>query len=584
MLTEKIESCKSLKLLSYMNITEEEYKEAYMTFNLYPYLAVPSKNIIVMCCGNKKNGYYLYSFSTYVDVVKNIVYEDGTTAIRLKYNNKNGEGETERVFPTSILSDEGIKELVKVGIFFDSKHKNDLIKYLLKCQDDVETINSISKIGWQLTDDNLIFNGYERIDKEGYFEESEFNSPFDLKPKGKLSTWDKMVQKELYKNTPLQFVLALGFASPVLALLNETHDLGSIIFNLSNQTSKGKTTAAMLATSVFSNPKSNEGTMITHYATENAITATLASCNGFTVAIDEVATSDIKDFSKTLYKISLGVSKKRLGSDSQLKKTEHYSSFVITTAEFDLLTDYSEGGLRSRVFEIDDVLTKDAENSDTIKSTVLRNYALAGDYFIYHFLVNYYPNLESEYREIKKSLENKFKKREGITDRVISKFAVILLTIKCCNDCEDFQFKFDYDKLFKYSLKQIVKAVKSLDTRKNIIDIVSQEIAMNSGFYPNIKDDYIPSKIRGYTDQKGDYLYYYISTDTFEDLMSKNRISDYKKILKSMKEDGVLCTEAKDKLIKRISKDNNRLTAYCFKIPKSADDDDFNDDDYLTTL
>lgn len=577
MLIKKIKSSKSLGIISSMPITEAEYKEALTAFKMYPYFAVPSKNIIVMCCGNKKNGYYLYSFSTYVDVVKNIVYEDGTTAIRLRYNNKNGEGETERVFPTSILSDEGIKELVKVGILFDSKHNNDLVKYLLKCQDDVETINSISKIGWQFIDDNLIFNGYERIDKEGYFEESEFNSPFDLKPKGKFSTWDKMVQKEVCGNTPLEFVLALGFASPVLALLNETHDLGSIIFNLSNQTSKGKTTAAMLATSVFSNPKSNEGTMITHYGTENAITATLASCNGYTVAIDEVGSSDIKDFSKTLYKISLGVSKRRLGSDSKLKKTEHYSSFVITTAEFDLLTDYSEGGLRSRVFEIEDILTKDAGNSDRIKSTVLRNHAVAGDLFVYHFLVNYYPKLESEYRAIKKSVENRFKVREGITDRVISKFAVILLTIKCCNDCEDFNFKFDYDELFEYSLQQIVKAVKSLDSKKTVIDTVLQEIAMNSGFYPNIKDNYIPSKIRGYTDQKGDYLYYYISTDTFEDLMSKNRISDYKKILKNMKENGVLCTESKDKLIKRVSKDNNRLTAYCFKIPKSADNDTDNE-------
>lgn len=577
MLIKKIKSSKSLGITSSMPITEAEYKEALTAFKMYPYFAVPSKNIIVMCCGNKKNGYYLYSFSTYVDVVKNIVYEDGTTAIRLRYNNKNGEGETERVFPTSILSDEGIKELVKVGILFDSKHNNDLVKYLLKCQDDVETINSISKIGWQFIDDNLIFNGYERIDKEGYFEESEFNSPFDLKPKGKFSTWDKMVQKEVCGNTPLEFVLALGFASPVLALLNETHDLGSIIFNLSNQTSKGKTTAAMLATSVFSNPKSNEGTMITHYGTENAITATLASCNGYTVAIDEVGSSDIKDFSKTLYKISLGVSKRRLGSDSKLKKTEHYSSFVIITAEFDLLTDYSEGGLRSRVFEIEDILTKDAGNSDRIKSTVLRNHAVAGDLFVYHFLVNYYPKLESEYRAIKKSVENRFKVREGITDRVISKFAVILLTIKCCNDCEDFNFKFDYDELFEYSLQQIVKAVKSLDSKKTVIDTVLQEIAMNSGFYPNIKDNYIPSKIRGYTDQKGDYLYYYISTDTFEDLMSKNRISDYKKILKNMKENGVLCTESKDKLIKRVSKDNNRLTAYCFKIPKSADNDTDNE-------
>ena len=121
-----------------------------------------------------------------------------------------------------------------------------------------------------------------------------------------------MVKEQISGNTSLELALVLGFASPVLSLLNDSYDIGSLVFNFSNTSSKGKTTAAMLAASVFSNPAMNKGTLITYNATENAIIETISSMNSLTVGLDEVGMSSFRDFSKLLYAICSGTSKKKI--------------------------------------------------------------------------------------------------------------------------------------------------------------------------------------------------------------------------------------------------------------------------------
>lgn len=302
-------------------------------------------------------------------------------------------------------------------------------------------------------------------------------------------------------------------------------------------------------------------------ATKNALLATLAFYNSFTVVIDEIGTSEIKDFSKFLYSVCLGSSKKRLDGNAQIKKTEQYSSFIISTAEYDILSDDSEGGLKARVFEIDDTLTKSAENSDNIKSTILKNYAVAGDLFIYHLLLNCYDSMESEYSKIKQALNSKFVNSFiNIKERVISKFAVVLLAVKFCNSCNDFHFKFNYSKLFNYAVTQVKKALSDYDREEKVLEIVKQEIVKNERLYPKKNDSNVNvSNICGVLETINSDLYCYMITTVFEDLMNRNKILDYKKILKEMRDSSILSVENK-KLIKRIKINGIRITTYCFRI------------------
>ena len=143
------------------------------------------------------------------------------------------------------------------------------------------------------------------------------------------------------------------------------------------------TVAAMLATSVFSNPVLNKGTAITYNATENALVQFVSRCMGHTVVFDEVAISASSDFSRLLYTLCNGRSKMRLNGDATQKPVHEFNSIIISTAEFDLLNDDSPSGLKARVFEIKhNELTRNAENSDNIKRCIIENYAVAGGPFI----------------------------------------------------------------------------------------------------------------------------------------------------------------------------------------------------------
>ena len=72
-----------------------------------------------------------------------------------------------------------------------------------------------------------------------------------MEPKGSLDAWLEMVKAEVIGNTAAEICLLIGFASVILGYLNHFTDLGCLLFNFCNTSSKGKTTMAMLSASVW---------------------------------------------------------------------------------------------------------------------------------------------------------------------------------------------------------------------------------------------------------------------------------------------------------------------------------------------
>ena len=87
----------------------------------------------------------------------------------------------------------------------------------------------------------------------------------------------------------------------------------------------------MLATSVFSNPTLNKGTMITFNTTENALNEFVAQSNGVSVALDEAIIFNSNDIQKILYTICSGRSKMRLDGNSEIREVKEFSSVIFTT-------------------------------------------------------------------------------------------------------------------------------------------------------------------------------------------------------------------------------------------------------------
>ena len=490
----------------------------------------------------------------------------------LEYRNNRGKAKKE--FPASNLCTAGIKTLLDFGIKFNNKYSSYLIDYLLKqWENGVPILYVYSSLGWDMDENELAFKFNYMYTKEAVYENVLYRGDYNFKPSGFLKTWQEMVIKEVCGNTPMEFVLAAGFASPVLARLDETCNLGAMLINLSNTTTKGKTTAAMLAASIFGNPKIGCSTMLSYNATKNALPETIAKFNGITVAIDEAAILKARGLSKLLYALCSGSTKSRIKSskgDISLGKVNHFSNVIISTAEFDLLNANSDGGLRVRVFEINDTFTTSAKNSNRIKKVISHNYGQAGIEFINHLLDNHGTDMEQGHSAIIEELKKAITEKTDITDRLIERFAVILLATKYCNDCKSFGFTLNYKALFDYTVNLIQDIDRKQNYEERIRDIILEDYTMNEyAYFPYEKRNlpmYTGGKIRGYVDSKGDYNFFYIMPSILKQLMNNEGVFEVNKILSRLRASGTLLTEGEDHLMKRVNfKNKPRISMYCFR-------------------
>lgn len=581
------------KSLNTIQIQKEELENLKPLFKPKPYVVFNEKTVGVIL--QDKAGLFIKIFMSYAEVVRKEVNKDTHEAtIRIRYFD--GLELREDVFSSEILTKNGIKELLIKGIRFDEKDASFVIDFLLKSESLADTIKSYTKYGWFYDDNELIFLSNELLGNDKLKSKFVCQDTLDLTPKGSLEIWTDMVQNEVCNNIPLEFVLASSFASPILALLNMSYDFGSIVINFANTSSKGKTTAAMLAASVFSNPQLNRGTAISFNATENALQEHISKCNGLSVVIDEAAVCVSQNLQKLLYSFSAGRSKMRLNGDSSQKEVKEFSSVIFSTAEYNFISDESPDGLRTRVFEITDTMTKSAVNSDNIKTTVIKNYALAGNLFIKHLLGIGENKIISDYELIKSELIKQYSgsqkntDNKNLTDRILSKLAIILLSAKYSNDV--FTFNFNTEKLTTFIIELTNKIVDIPSPEEELLSVVYEDVLKNFKKYRcsytfikevfgiktleevnlSVFNNGIVGLIRN-SKEKG-YFEICINEYYFKKLMNRSGINDFRKRLKNLRADGRLVAQ-KDRQISKVClvEKMPKASAYIFKFPIEKKDE-----------
>lgn len=552
-----------IKHLCTTSITKEDYEQLKRNTNVFPYI-----------CGKRWVGqlsklddnYSITIFATGIKVTERLVDTDtGVVKLRIKYFD--GMAEVEKNFDCNILTKLGVKELYNFGVRFSEDDAYKIVKYLIKSETIAPISRSYSKLGWSKDGDVKLFRGHSALCVDGVYKGLNYSGKLDLKPTGSLEKWLAMVRSEVLKSTAMTVILLLGFAGSLVALLNEKKDIGSLMFNLSNRSSKGKTTTAMLATSIFSNSMLNRGCAINFNATENALNQFISSCGGHTVVIDEVALSNSKDFNRVMYAICQGRSKMRLNGDATQKDVTEFNGIVISTAEFSLIAEDTPNGIKARVFEIKDTLTDSAENSDNIKSCIYENYAVAGEPFV-KYLLQKGNEVFEDYEKDKKYLCDKCADKKELSERIFSKLATVLTTAHYVNDI--FQMGINEDEIADYLLKLERQISTEVKPEERLLEIVRQEVSRNSSRYM-IDTNIVPSSCRGAIKTKGRYSEIQISQTIFEEMMENYGVNDWKTVLKKLKDEGILQSEP-DRLFKRVTlmKEIGRQKCYCFRILNSV--------------
>ncbi|MDE5765343.1 MAG: DUF927 domain-containing protein [Ruminococcus sp.] len=254
-----------------------------------------------------------------------------------------------------------------------------------------EEQNTRQILGWKLKDNRLIWSGINTQPPLLQYKLTENSEKIYIE---KLN--------DFIKNIPeLQFVICTATVSTLLAYLNITEKIPVSSFGVSliGKSSTGKSTALVLAASLYSSPD-DEAVFSGFYGTSNALMYMLGRHNGVPLCYDESTINNGINKGNFVYTFVEGKDKLRLNQDSTLKKRNSWLCTALFSAEtpFVDIAENDNLGLGVRMLNLENyVYTKSSTHSDEIKTFSRLNYGIVGN------LVSDYL-LKSDSMEIKKDM------------------------------------------------------------------------------------------------------------------------------------------------------------------------------------
>lgn len=408
--------------------------------------------------------------------------------------------------------------------------------------------NTHSELGFAKYKEKEIFKLYKAIN-----EDSSYVGALDLKPKGNLGNYLDDLREHVvpYKNISLAF--ALGVSSSIVAKLNMHYkDINTLLVHLFAESTKGKSTAAMLAISVWGNPNlSGGGLYNTWNSTENALSTSLAGNYGIAYALDELSMSKIEDTTSLIYNLVGGKDKARLTKDIELRAAATWTTSIISTGEVSLLSKAKNNtGLDIRVLELGGIVwTEDANHSDQVKALVNRNYGVFGADFVKRLIEFPADRLKEIFEEEREIFIQKVKEKniqDNMLSRTSSKYAIVTLTIRLINSrYKDRGIILDIEGIRELLVDTEINSINRRGIKRKAEDWLIQYIESNaskfkSGKETNTNVDYWGTR----KELPNGELEVAILTNKFEEIMRKGKFEDTKVVLEQLKKEGKLEYEA----------------------------------------
>ena len=299
---------------------------------------------------------------------------------RLEVSYKKGKVWRQIIVEKSVIaSSSKILDLAAYGVMVNSENAKQLSTYLLDMEELnyelIEEQRSVGRLGWVLDHG---FSPY--VDKLTFDGEANFRHMFQsVRSNGDRSKWLDAMRKVRAEKTVGRFFLAASFAS---ALLEPCGLLPFFVHAYGGQ-GTGKTVSLMIAASVWACPKMGEY-ILTFNSTDVGQEMVAAFLNSMPLCMDELqiqAASGVKDFDKTIYKLTEGIGRIRGAKQGGIRQTATWRNVMLTTGEYPIINANSMGGATVRVIE-----TECAEKvySDLVGLVAIlgENYGFAGREFV----------------------------------------------------------------------------------------------------------------------------------------------------------------------------------------------------------
>ena len=408
--------------------------------------------------------------------------------------------------------------------------------------------NTHSELGFAKYKEKEIFKLYKAIN-----EDSSYVGALDLKPKGNLGNYLDDLREHVVPYTNISLAFALGVSSSVVAKLNMHYkDINTLLVHLFAESTKGKSTAAMLAISVWGNPNlSGGGLYNTWNSTENALSTSLAGNYGIAYALDELSMSKIEDTTSLIYNLVGGKDKARLTKDIELRAAATWTTSIISTGEVSLLSKAKNNtGLDIRVLELGGIVwTEDANHSDQVKALVNRNYGVFGADFVKRLIEFPADRLKEIFEEEREIFIQKVKEKniqDDMLSRTSCKYAIVTLTIRLINSrYKDRGIILDIEGIRELLVDTEINSINRRGIKRKAEDWLIQYIESNaskfkSGKETNTNVDYWGTR----KELPNGELEVAILTNKFEEIMRKGKFEDTKVVLEQLKKEGKLEYEA----------------------------------------
>lgn len=146
---------------------------------------------------------------------------------------------------------------------------------------------------------------------------------------GSLNAWQNEIARYAAGNSRLLLALGTALAAPLLAMTGEQN--GG--FHIYGDSSDGKTTAALVALSVFGNPQTLK---MTWRGTDLGFSNAALARNDGLLVLDEIGEANPKTISKTAYSVINGKSKIQGAKDGGNRMSQEWRILLFSTGEYSL--------------------------------------------------------------------------------------------------------------------------------------------------------------------------------------------------------------------------------------------------------
>lgn len=573
------------KLHLYINLSRKELVRLKIDKRQKPKLLYPEVQVedgyIGMIKKTKEEEIYFEKIAKEIKIVevrRNIDTGEISYILEFQYSGKTVKTELQR----GELTKTKILKLAALGADVFDHNVTIIIKHLNNQEVNAPKVNVHEGIGWTKVDGKDVFRHYHAIGIE-----SKYIGNLNIKPKGGLTEYLKLLRDQVCGHTPLETMIAIGLSSIVIGHSNKSVDINCLFTHIAGESSQGKTTACQLAISTTGYPDVKQsGLMRTWNGTTNAIVSFLKDNNGLPVVIDEASMSKVKDFTELIYIIAGGKEKDRLNKDAELKESSNWNTSIISNGELMLSSKSKQNtGLRMRLKEFSEVeWTKSAEHSEAIKKGILENHGHLAPLMAEALLKIGKEELTNRIEKWRGNALQLLNSNDKFATRLTIKIGVIMATAEIANDT--FEVDFDLKAMLEFLVEHEIDTSESRDIYTRAYEYFLETVAIQHHKFntftrneignmmePNIVSQEQWGKIEHLKEGKREIN---IVPNAFNKIMEAGGFEDPKIILKGWKKMKLLSCDS-DRLTRKrkLNPNSQSIDLYVIlaKQEKTEDDD-----------